>query len=44
MAAMARVKQTVKTRRLKFGGDSGYHKCPSCNGTGRKRNVGRGAK
>lgn len=41
---MAKVKQTIKTRRLKTGGNSGYHKCPSCGGTGRKRNVGRGAK
>jgi hypothetical protein len=37
-------KQTIKTRRRKYGGDTGYHKCPSCNGTGRKKNVGRGAK
>jgi Ribonuclease G/E len=44
MATRVHVKQTVKTRRLKTGGDSGYHKCPSCNGTGRKKNVGRGAK
>jgi hypothetical protein len=47
MAAKARVRQTVtktKSRQKKTGGNSGYHKCPSCNGTGRKRNVGRGAK
>lgn len=44
---MARVKQKVtktKSRTRKVGGDSGYHPCPSCNGTGRKKNVGRGAK
>ncbi len=41
---MARVRQTVKGRTRKYGGNSGYHKCPSCNGTGRKRNVGRGAR
>lgn len=35
------VRQTIKTRRRKVGGNSGYHKCPSCNGTGRKKNVGR---
>ena len=42
---MARVKQTVtvKTRTRKVGGNSGYHPCPSCHGTGRKKNVGRGA-
>ena len=38
------LRQTIKTRRRKTGGNSGYHKCPSYNGTGRKRNVGRGAK
>jgi hypothetical protein len=37
-------KQTIKIRRKKYGGNTGYHKCPSCNGTGRKKNVGRGAK
>lgn len=36
---MARVKQTVKTRKKK--NDNNYHKCPSCNGTGKKKNVGR---
>ena len=44
---MSRQKVTItktKTRTRKTGGNSGYHKCPSCNGTGRKRNVGRGAK
>ena len=44
MAAKAKVKQTTKTRQRKTGGNSGYHPCPSCHGTGRKRNVGRGAK
>lgn len=40
---MARVKQTVTTKKRvrKVGGNSGYHKCPSCGGTGRKKNVGR---
>lgn len=37
-------KVTIKKRKLKVGGNSGYHTCPSCHGTGRKRNVGRGAK
>lgn len=41
---MAKAKQTVVLRKRKVGGNSGYHKCPSCNGTGRKKNVGRGAK
>lgn len=43
---MARVRQTVTTRSRvrKTGGNSGYHTCPSCHGTGRKRNVGRGAR
>ena len=42
---MAKIKQTIKkTRVRKVGGNSGYHTCPSCGGTGRKKNVGRGAK
>lgn len=40
----ARAKQTTKIRTRKVGGNSGYHTCPSCHGTGRKRNVGRGAR
>lgn len=45
MAAKARIRQTTtKTRIRKVGGNSGYHTCPSCHGTGRKRNVGRGAR
>ena len=32
---MAKVKQTVKVRRRKTGGNSGYKKCPTCKGTGR---------
>lgn len=36
-------KQTIRIRRRKTGGNSGYHVCPSCNGTGRKKNVGKGA-
>ena len=36
---MARVKQTVtvKKRRRKTGGNSGYRKCPNCGGDGRVR-------
>lgn len=37
-------KQTIKIRKRKVGGNSGYHICSSCGGSGRKRNVGRGAK
>ena len=40
---MATAKQTTKIRRRKVGGDTGYHVCPSCHGTGRKKNVGKGA-
>ena len=32
---MARVHQTVKVRRKKTGGNSGYKKCPNCGGDGR---------
>ena len=39
-----KAKQTIKGRKRKVGGNTGYHVCPSCHGTGRKRNVGRGAK
>lgn len=40
---MAKAKQTVKIKKRarKVGGNSGYHACPSCHGTGRKKNVGR---
>lgn len=40
---MAKAKQTVKIKKRtrKVGGNSGYHTCPSCHGTGRKKNVGR---
>lgn len=41
MAKAVQVIKTTKTRKLKVDGDSGYHKCPSCNGTGRKKNTGR---
>lgn len=34
---MAKVKQTVKFRRKKVGGNSGYKKCPNCGGDGRVR-------
>lgn len=39
-------RQTIKTvlkQRVKKS-DVGTHPCPYCNGTGRKKNVGRGAK
>ena len=32
---MAKVRQTVKTRRKKTGGNTGYKKCPRCGGDGR---------
>ena len=35
MAAKARVKQTIKTRKRKTGGNSGDKKCPNCGGDGR---------
>ena len=43
---MAKVRQTAttKTRKRRVGGNTGYHTCPSCHGTGRKKNVGRGAR
>ena len=34
------VKTTIKTRKLKTGGDSGYVKCHVCGGTGRQRTPG----
>ena len=34
---MAKVKQTIKVRRRKTGGNSGYIKCNICHGTGRVR-------
>lgn len=39
--ARVKVKQTTKKRVRKSGGNTGYHTCPSCNGTGLKKNVGR---
>lgn len=39
-----KAKQTIKGRTRKTGKGTGYHVCPSCHGTGRKKNVGRGAK
>lgn len=33
-----RVKTTVKTRKRKTGGNSGYRKCNMCHGTGRIKN------
>lgn len=43
---MTRVRQrvTVRGRVRRVGGNSGYHTCPHCKGTGRVRNVGRGAR
>lgn len=35
---MAKAKQTIKIRRRKTGGNSGYRKCNTCNGTGRVKN------
>ena len=35
---------TIKGRRKKVGGNTGYHTCPNCKGSGRVKNVGRGAK
>lgn len=32
---MAKVKQTVKIRRRKVGGKSGFRRCNMCGGTGR---------
>lgn len=32
---------TIRKRRLKVGGNSGYHTCPNCKGSGRVKNVGR---
>lgn len=34
-------KKTTKVRKKKGETPSGYHACPSCNGTGIKQNVGR---
>lgn len=34
---MATAKQTIKVRKLKTGGDSGYMVCNMCRGTGRQR-------
>lgn len=42
---MAKVHQTITKRRVrKVGGNTGYHTCPNCKGTGRVKNTGRGAK
>lgn len=43
---MTKIKQTITiTKRVKKGvAQAGYHPCPSCGGTGLKKNVGRGAK
>lgn len=36
MAARQTIKKiTVKTRRRKTGGNTGYKKCPTCKGSGR---------
>lgn len=34
---MARVKQKIKIRRKKTGGNTGYEKCKNCGGDGRVR-------
>ena len=36
-----RVKVTTKGRRRKVGGNTGYHTCGRCHGTGRVRDAGR---
>lgn len=33
--ATQRVKTTIKKRRRKYGGNTGYEKCNICHGTGR---------
>lgn len=46
----AKVTVTTKTRRRKYGGDTGYVQCQRCHGTGRvkkggnSRRVGKGGK
>lgn len=35
MAAKAKVKQTIKTRKKKTGGNTGYKVCRNCGGDGR---------
>lgn len=35
---MAKVKQTVRTRTRKVGGNTGYIQCNMCHGTGRVKN------
>lgn len=32
---MAKIKQVVRIRRLKVGGNTGFKTCSTCNGTGR---------
>lgn len=32
---MAKVTQTIKLRRKKYGKGTGYKKCPNCGGDGR---------
>ena len=41
---MARVRQTVTVRGRVRRSEVGTHVCPHCHGTGRVKNVGRGAK
>lgn len=41
MAQKVRITKTTKSRKRKVGGNTGYHVCPSCHGTGLKKNVGR---
>ena len=35
-------RQIIKYRRRKVGGNTGYHTCPNCKGTGRVRNKSQG--
>ena len=41
---MGRSKQTVTSKGRRKKGEVGTHACPRCHGTGRVKNVGRGAK
>lgn len=37
MAQKVTITKTTKTRRRKYGGNTGYVKCNMCNGTGRHK-------
>lgn len=40
----AKVTVTTKTRRRKYGGDTGYVQCQRCHGTGRVKKGGNSRK